>query len=731
MADQDDSNKSPWEEVLEEVPDNKPKFFGSLDDSAPKTPAGPTQLKVPTAIPEGVGTKVAADQAVRRALDEPKPPIPIPPIVAAPAVTVPKPAVPEPAVPKPNNPVASIPKPMISELPRDNPKPVFTPPAIIKQADQIPINKPKTGISALIQKITHPHSTPKPASPPVAELPKTPPVVSPATMNPIKAPIPQVLPNPMPPRPQNVPPIATKTPTPFSPPPPPTVAKTPLAPQKSKTSLFSPVKHFFTQPKVIIFEIIVVLLAGLIYFNETGFMSTGLEKVYGIVHLETLWGGLPADPQLALVKSFQQMKSQQSFSMDSEINFSVNSSSESNLTKPLLSLKTPIYLFALDKAMLAAVDQSDQQSQQDPGTSTSTTTNQGDTSASSTLSTDQPTGSTSTTTDTGQNSQDQATTSTSNTSLLKEFSSKANAYFSKDGAYAKIEVNNESGKQSNLNLVEQNSKLYLKTSNLDFAGSEKNWTANSLPITSGEILPLIFNSPNLSGFSITGKRLGSGTVNNIPVYRYQVNIKIGSILENIGIKDDMIDSIGGEVDLGKKDQLIHYAELVITPGVNSSIVRIDLKAALNDFGAYQQISLPDSPVEAATTTPAPAVTTTPTPAETSTPATGLSAGLLARDTQRKVDLRSIETALASYYQAGGEYPSTDSVVIKTKTKGNVLAKVLVPKYLSTLPVDPWTDKYYYGYKSDGTSYELSAVLGNNSDADGTMVGGVNLFVIKH
>jgi hypothetical protein len=120
-----------------------------------------------------------------------------------------------------------------------------------------------------------------------------------------------------------------------------------------------------------------------------------------------------------------------------------------------------------------------------------------------------------------------------------------------------------------------------------------------------------------------------------------------------------------------------------------------------------------------------------TPTAPVTTSSKYSAELLARDVQRKVDLKAISAALTQYFTESGKYPSTGGVEIKTKTAGNVLARDLVPTYLSNLPVDPMTDMYYYGYKSDGTSYELSALLGNDEDPEGTLTAGKNFYIIKN
>ncbi|MBA3679451.1 type II secretion system protein GspG [Candidatus Saccharibacteria bacterium] len=80
----------------------------------------------------------------------------------------------------------------------------------------------------------------------------------------------------------------------------------------------------------------------------------------------------------------------------------------------------------------------------------------------------------------------------------------------------------------------------------------------------------------------------------------------------------------------------------------------------------------------------------------------------ARDSQRKADLRSIKTALESYYNDQNSYPTTLEVL----TQG-------AAPYIKTLPTDPKT-KAAYIYIPAGNppnSYVLKATLENSSDKD--------------
>ncbi len=80
----------------------------------------------------------------------------------------------------------------------------------------------------------------------------------------------------------------------------------------------------------------------------------------------------------------------------------------------------------------------------------------------------------------------------------------------------------------------------------------------------------------------------------------------------------------------------------------------------------------------------------------------------ARDSQRKIDLRNIKTALENYYNEQGTYP----------TALGVLETGSVP-YIKTLPTDPKTHQNYT-YITTGnppTGFILQTSLENKSDPD--------------
>lgn len=662
---------SPWEEVLEEEVDNKPKVFGSLNNAGTPTEA-PHQLKVPETIPQGVGSKIPAEQALKNQQNQAAP-VPAPTVKPATSLNQPAPVAP-PA--SPSQPPASTQKGVFGKIFQRSPR------QAISASNQAPATLPPTQSPVPVNPVT-----------PVA-APAQPSMQRPAGKT--------VVPSQTTALPQNMPNGQARNQVPG-----------PLG----------SVKNIITRPKFLIVEILVVLLVGLVYLNETGILPTGLEKVYGVFHLEALWGGLPADPQLALGESFKKMQLQQSMTLNSDIKFTVNKNIDSKLTKPLFAVKDPIFLFALDKAIRAVATDQTSQDTIDYTTSLDTTiSDQTNQTESPTVTPVPDTATTSTTEQTSQNPTSESTATTT----VKEFSATEKTQLSTNGASSDIVITTESTKQLDVNLVSQNSKLFVKSTGVDFSGSSKGWVYEDLGL-SKEVYSSIFSSPNLSGFSVTGSRLGSGRVNGYAVYRYKVNIKIGSLLSEIGVEDSAVNSITGEVDIGKKDHLIRGVNISIIPSASSSITRFDINSLITGYGAASDISTPLDAVAINATSTNSSAKTTPTIQQNSK----YSAELLARDAQRKTDLNAISSALTQYYTATGGYPSTNDEIIQTRAAGNVLSTTLVPTYLNSLPVDPMTDKYYYGYKSNGSSYELSAVLGNMEDPDGTLLAGKNLYIIKN
>lgn len=101
----------------------------------------------------------------------------------------------------------------------------------------------------------------------------------------------------------------------------------------------------------------------------------------------------------------------------------------------------------------------------------------------------------------------------------------------------------------------------------------------------------------------------------------------------------------------------------------------------------------------------------------------------ANDVIRKADLAKIKAALAKYYQANQAYPIA-TVLVKTSDANNVLS-ALVPTYIAKLPVDPLSPTKYYGYKSDGKSYELTTALEDTTDPSGIKTGTAVIYKVTN
>jgi general secretion pathway protein G len=84
----------------------------------------------------------------------------------------------------------------------------------------------------------------------------------------------------------------------------------------------------------------------------------------------------------------------------------------------------------------------------------------------------------------------------------------------------------------------------------------------------------------------------------------------------------------------------------------------------------------------------------------------------ARNSRRMQDLGAIQNALELYFvENNSRYPEA--------LDDEALDDDLVPKYMPTLPTDPWGEDYEYVYAVSGNqkSYQLAATIENDSDAD--------------
>lgn len=120
-------------------------------------------------------------------------------------------------------------------------------------------------------------------------------------------------------------------------------------------------------------------------------------------------------------------------------------------------------------------------------------------------------------------------------------------------------------------------------------------------------------------------------------------------------------------------------------------------------------------------------TPTPSPIPSPVPSPGPEEPVLTpeeeRDNQRIGDLNTLRDKLSLYHEAVGSYPVTDGTerILVSTVEDSVLYQALVPGYLLVFPVDPGP-VFYYGYSSDGISYELTSVLENQDNQECVLIG---------
>lgn len=98
----------------------------------------------------------------------------------------------------------------------------------------------------------------------------------------------------------------------------------------------------------------------------------------------------------------------------------------------------------------------------------------------------------------------------------------------------------------------------------------------------------------------------------------------------------------------------------------------------------------------------------------------------ARDSQRKSDLRQIQTALELYRADQGTYPSVIYDQSTCASSGPLKSPDLSVTYMSKVPCNPSyfstvnspnTGKYVYSYSSSANTYTLDICIENTNDAD--------------
>jgi len=436
---------------------------------------------------------------------------------------------------------------------------------------------------------------------------------------------------------------------------------------------------------LIIFVVIILGLGALIYLNETGIWDNGLEKYYGQIGLERLWGGLGKDGKAAVVSAVNKMSEKKSFSFSGQDQFSLEVSSVS----------------------------------QTKNKSTTATAREKETSA--------------------QLADILGVEENSITALINQgfdVSTKIEIV-GKVQDENKYEVNFEIGlidiinqvigtsNEVELSIIRNEDSVFIKSAALNsIIKSEKEWLKIN---TDEESLSSVIS---LAGIVTSGERTGTEKVDGVSCYAYNLRINGQQLAQylsgQLSIISDLISEISviqAKVYIGKKDHLIRKFEISASESSGRISISNNISLLFGGFGESQEISLPDA--EEAKEEQWQTIKNYFLGTETSTELT-----VEQKDAQRKKDLNSIKTALQACQETEGSYPSTDGEIIKTRDKNTVLSQALVPDYLENLPVDPETDKYYYGYSSDGASFKLTAILENTDDPEGILVGDYFLYVIE-
>lgn len=456
---------------------------------------------------------------------------------------------------------------------------------------------------------------------------------------------------------------------------------------------------------VILLLLIIVVLVEAVAINELGVGNLGLEKYYGAIHLEKLWGGLPAEAKPALADSVKKMTGK-SFKLDgsSQLSLSIESQStsanpsESSSANPTASVTpSPTNVQGVETTGTGAANvKSDLEKLMQDGLNFQNEVKikgsfQSPDKLEINLATD--------------------ITDVSSSGLLGLIGAETMVDFS---------------------LINDGNDIYVKNNNLKtIFGADKDWLkiiATNQASTSG-------SSAKISDIITSGERTGSAKVNGVNCYIYEIKVNGKELLSYLSQNNPNLAWLSSDISfqstkiyLGKRDHLMHKIEVSITN--SPSLLTIKNKVALNfsDIGKQITIDIPVSDVvveknwsdvRGTFVTGAP----TPTPTSTSTPQD--------KDRERKSDLKKIQDALLAYKVQNGKYPSTAGAIEKTRDAISNLKSALVPKYLDTLPVDPENDKYYYGYISDdGTKCEIWSILENTSDTEGESYKGFWIYKLR-
>ncbi len=527
---------------------------------------------------------------------------------------------------------------------------------------------------------------------------------------------------------------------------------TPQAPTVSPKTR-KPLKiDFYKKPSFIGITSIILIFVAVTFLTENGLASLGFEKVYGIVGLEKLWGGLPRSPETALGQAFLNGQNNLEFKAKGEITMTVDKTIKSPITSPLVAVSDFMYLARDTKvgtktsAILAQYDYyyDDDYYDYDDSSSSESSSSDSDlyeTYSGDSISSDESDSEESSSSTYNSSSQEDYQSYSADTTTIKEINTDFETISNNDAIQTDFTINKISGKNSSVSLITSQNDLYLNSSSdIEYHSKAESgkWLDYSLTTPeSDNAINDIYSLKTDQGFSIIGRRISNEKISDVRCYRYQIDsIELGSSLEFLGIDSKMIQEISGDVWIGIKDKLIHKIDFTIIPTVSSSVSRIDFEIEFYEYGSTNNIEIPRLDkkiavsvekeileVEVSETTED-VNEEVPTGEETVTTSTELS-----RDASRKTDLASIKSALVKYYFDNSYYPVSSSWSNINQTSSQVSTK-LVPEFISAMPADPKSaDGYYYGYKSDGKTFSLSARFENLDDPQISRFGDIWLHYV--
>ncbi len=275
---------------------------------------------------------------------------------------------------------------------------------------------------------------------------------------------------------------------------------------------------------------VVILFTGGVFLTEKGIISIGLEKIYGAIHLDAIWGGLPANAENAFAMSALKMKTEKGYKISGNATITVNKGVKSDLISPIVS----------------------------------TAGNQ-----------------------TSIDSQSTATES-SGLSTVEELTTEINAQITDSVSGVDINIKSSENSNSKIQLVYSSDKMYLKTSDDIVYGSQTKGSWASLDFNKfGNDNPgQSFLGSQFSGsdFSIVGSRGTEETINGVRCFHYTGVATIGNALQNFGLSNDSISSLNMDYWLGTNDHFIRRLTMRIIPGSKSAVSRIDMTLDFSDFG---------------------------------------------------------------------------------------------------------------------------------------------------